>query len=144
MKSSVCNQYYGTVLSVKGGVVNDEVEIMLDSGNTRMTAIITSAASKSMGLETGKNVVTIIKEEWVILMKDTEGYRFSSRNRFPGTVVSVKESSVDTEVHMRLVGGESLTAIVTSDAAKSLDIKTGDNMTALIKAPMVLVGAKEE
>ena len=68
---------------------------------------------------------------------------FSSRNRFPGTVVSVKESSVETEVHMRLVGGEPLTAIVTSDAAKSLDIKTGDKMTALVKAPMVLIGVKE-
>jgi len=143
MKSSASNQFYGTVLSVKNGSVNDEVEILLDSGSTRVTAIITSAACKSMALETGKNVVTIIKEEWVILMKDTEGYRFSSRNRFPGTVVSVKESSVETEVHMRLVGGESLTAIVTSDAAKSLDIKTGDKMTALVKAPMVLIGVKE-
>jgi len=143
MKSSASNQYYGTVLSVKDGMVNNEIEILLDSGSTRITAIITSAASKSMGLETGKQVVTIIKEEWIILMKDTEGYKFSSRNRFPGTVVSLKESSVETEVHLRLVGGESLTAIVTTDAAKSLDIKTGDNLTALVKAPMVLIGAKE-
>ena len=143
MKSSASNQYYGTVLSVKNGMVNNEIEILLDSGSTRITAIITSAASKSMGLETGKQVVTIIKEEWIILMKNTEGYKFSSRNRFPGTVVSLKESSVETEVHLRLVGGESLTAIVTTDAAKSLDIKTGDNLTALVKAPMVLIGAKE-
>ena len=143
MKSSARNQYYGTVLSVKSGVVNDEVEILLDSGSTRVTAIITSAATKSMGLVTGKEVVTIIKEEWIILTKETEGYRFSSRNSFAGTVVSVKESGAEAEIHMRLVGGESLTAIVTSDAAKSLGIKTGDNMTALVKAPMILVGAKE-
>ena len=143
MKSSACNQYYGTVLSVKKGTISDEVEVLLDSGSTRITVILTSVASKSMALETGKNVVTIIKEEWIILMKDEEGYRFSSRNSFPGTVVSVKESVATVEVHMRLVGGESLTAIVTSDAAKSLDIKTGDKMVALIKAPMVLIGVKE-
>ena len=143
MRSSASNLYYGTVLSVKNGSINDEVEILLDSGSTRITAIITSAACRSMALDTGKKVVTIIKEEWIILMKDTEGYRFSSRNRFPGTVVSLKESSVETEVHLRLLGGESLTAIVTSDAAKSLEIKAGDNMTALIKAPMVLIGVKE-
>ena len=143
MKSSACNQYYGTVLSVKNGTVNDEIEILLDSGSTRITAILTSAAGKSMALETGKKVVTIIKEEWIILMKDTEGYRFSSRNRFPGTVVSVKESAVTVEVQMRLLGGESITAIVTLDAAKILDIKTGDKMTALVKAPMILIGVKE-
>ena len=143
MKSSACNQYYGTVLNVKNGGLNDEIEILLDSGNTRITSIITSAASKSMALETGKKVVTIIKEEWIILMKDTEGYRFSSRNRLPGTVVSVKESGVIVDVHMRLVGGESLTAIVTADAAKTLDIKTGDKLTALFKAPTVLIGVKE-
>ena len=143
MKSSACNQYYGTVLSVKNGAVNDEIEIMLDSGSTRITSVITSAASKSMTLETGKKVVIIIKEEWIILMKDTEGYRFSSRNRLPGTVVSVKESSVTVEVHLRLVGGESLTTIVTAEAAKSLNIKTGDKLIALLKAPMVLIGVKE-
>ena len=143
MKSSACNQYFGTVLSVKNGALSDEIDVMLDSGNTRITSIITSAASKSMALETGKKVVTIIKEEWIILMKDAEGYRFSSRNRLPGTVVSVKESGVTVEVHMRLVGGESLTAIVTSDAAKSLDIKTGDKLTGLLKAPMVFIGVKE-
>jgi len=143
MKSSACNQYFGTVLSVKNGALSDEVEILLDSGNTRITAIITSAACKSMALETGKKVVTIIKEEWIILVKDNEGYRFSSRNRFPGAVTSIKESGVMTEVNMRLLGGESLTSIISTDAAKSLDINTGDKLTALFKAPMVLIGVKE-
>jgi molybdate transport system regulatory protein len=143
MKSSACNQYYGTFLSVKNGAINDEVEVMLDSSSTRITAVITGASCKAMALETGKKVVTIIKEEWITLIKDTEGYRFSTRNLFHGTVVSVKESSAAAEVHMRLVGGESLTAIVTSDAAKSLDIKTGDKLSALFKAPMVLIGVKE-
>jgi len=144
MKSSACNQYYGTVLSVRNGAVNDEIEILLDSGSTRVSAIVTSVATRSMALETGKKVIVIIKEEWVILMKDTDGYRFSSTNRFLGTVVSIKEDNVETEVQMRLVGGESITAIVSTEAARKLDIKTGDNMSALIKAPMVLIGAKEE
>ena len=143
MKTSARNHYYGTVLSVKHGAVNDEIEVLLDSGNTRITSVITSASSKSMGLETGKHVVTIIKEEWVILVSDSSGYKFASRNHFPGTVVSVKESGVTSEVNMRLVGGESLTATVTSAAVKSLEIKSGDEMTALIKAPLVIIGVRE-
>jgi len=142
MKTSARNKYFGTVLSVKNGMVNDEVEILLDSSSTRVTAIITSAASKSMTLKTGTQVVTIIKEEWIILVKDEEGYRFSSRNCFLGTVVSVKQLGASTEVHMRLLGGESLIAIVPPDAAKGLDIKTGDKMSAHFKAPMVLIGVK--
>jgi len=143
MKSSARNQYGGTVLSVKNGAVNDEIEILLDSGNTRITSITTSAASKSMALETGKKVVAIVKEDWIVLVKDAEGYRFSSRNHFPGTVVSIKEIGVMREVNMRLVGGESLTSIITADAAKSLDLNTGDELIALLKAPMVFICVKE-
>jgi molybdopterin-binding protein len=142
MKTSARNHYYGTVLSVKRGAVNDEVEILLDSGNTRITSVITGASSKSMGLDTGKQVVAVIKEEWVILVSDLEGYKFASRNHFPGTVTSVKESGVVAEVNMRLVGGEALTAIVTSAAVRDLGIKTGDELTALIKAPMVIIGVR--
>ena len=143
MKTSARNHYFGTVLSVRHGAVNDEIEILLDSGNTRITSIITTAASKSMGLETGKKVVAIIKEEWIILVSDLAGYRFASRNHFPGTVVSLKESGVTAEVNLRLVGGESLTATVTSAAVRDLDIKTGDKLTALVKAPMVIIGVQD-
>jgi molybdate transport system regulatory protein len=96
-----------------------------------------------MGLATGKQVIAVIKEEWIILVGDPSGFRFASRNNFPGTVVSVKESGVTVEVNLRLIGGESMTAIVTSDKVEELGIKAGDKMTALIKAPMIVVGVRE-
>jgi molybdate transport system regulatory protein len=143
VKTSARNHYYGTVLSVRQGLVNDEIEILLDSSNTRITSVISSASRKSMGLETGKQVIAIIKEEWVILVSDSSGFRFAARNNFPGTVVSIKESGVTAEVNLRLLGGESLTATVTSDAVAELGIKAGDEMVALIKAPTVIVGVRE-
>jgi molybdate transport system regulatory protein len=143
VKTSARNHYYGKVLNIRQGSVNDEIEILLDSSGTRITSVISSASCKSMGLETGKQVIAIIKEEWVILVSDPSGFRFASRNNFPGTVVSIKESGVVAEVNLRLLGGEPLTAIVTSDAVAELDIKAGDKMTALIKAPTVVVGVRE-
>lgn len=143
MKTSARNQYYGTVLNVKHGAVNDEIEILLNSSSTRITSVISCASCKSMGLTTGSQVVAIVKEELLILVSDNSGYRFASRNNFPGTVVSVKESGVTAEVNMRLDGGESLTAIVTAAAVKSLGIKNGDKLMALVKAPMIIIGVRE-
>jgi len=129
-------------MTVRSGTVNNDVEILLNGSNTRITAIITSVSCKAMGLEPGKGVVVLIKEESVILVADAEEVKFSSRNVFSGTVVSIKSNGGVAYVNMRLLGGESLTAIVSPDALASLGIKAGDKLSALVKAPMVVVGVK--
>jgi molybdate transport system regulatory protein len=143
MKTSARNYYFGTVMNIRHGAVNDEVEMLLDSSNTRITSVISSASCKSMGLEPGKPVVAIIKENWVILVGDASGVRFASRNNLPGTVVSVKEAGGFADVNLLLAGGESMTATVSAAVVAEMDIKAGSQLTALIKAPMVIVGARE-
>lgn len=143
MKTSARNNFKGTVLNVHHGAVNDEVEIVLDNSNTRITSIITSTSAKTLGLTPGRKVAAIFKAPWVILMTDTEGVKFSARNQFEGTVVSVRDGAVNCEVRVRLDGGEMLTAIVTEDSAKELALEPGKKVTALIKASHVIVGAFE-
>lgn len=143
MKTSARNHFDGVVLNVHHGAVNDEVEIVLDGSDTRLTSVITSVSAKALGLEPGKKVVALIKAPWVILMTDTEGVRFSARNQLQGTVVSVRDGAVNSEVRVRLDGGESLTAIVTEDSAKNLGLEAGVRVTALIKASHIVIGAYE-
>ncbi|MDR3255509.1 MAG: TOBE domain-containing protein [Synergistaceae bacterium] len=143
MKASARNVYEGTVLTVQKGAVNDEIEIVLDGGNTRITSVITSKSSKTLGLESGKRVFSMFKAPWVILLTDSEGVRFSARNQLVGTIVSVKEGTVNAEVRVRLDGGEGLTAIVTLDSVKSMGLEAGNRVTALVKASNVILGVRD-
>lgn len=141
MKISARNHFNGTVLAIQKGAVNDEIEMVLDGGSTRLTSVITCASTKRLGLEPGKKVVAVIKASWVVIMTDAEGVKFSARNSFDGTVVSVKEGPVSSEVRVRLDGGEIITAVITETSTKELGIESGVRVTALIKASNVIVGA---
>lgn len=141
MKISARNHFTGTVLTIQNGAVNDEIEMVLDGGNTRLTAVITCASTKRLGLEPGKKVVAVIKASWVVIMTDAEGVKFSARNNFEGTVVSVKEGPVSAEVRVRLDGGEVITALITDTSTKELGLTSGVRVTALIKASNVIIGA---
>jgi molybdate transport system regulatory protein len=143
LKTSARNVYEGAVLSVHHGAVNDEIEVVLKDSDTRLVSVITSTSAKSLGLEHGKKVVALFKAPWVILITEAEGVRFSARNQLAGTVVSIKEGTVDAEVRVRLDGGEGLTAVITMESLKNLGIESGKRVTALVKASHVIIGVKE-
>lgn len=63
----------------------------------------------------------------------------SARNQIPGTVTSVKLGGVMAEIHVRVEGGDIVSAI-TADSATALDLKEGDRVTVVVKATEVLIG----
>lgn len=144
LKTSARNQFSGAVLQVSKGSVNDEIVVVLDGSGTRVVAIVTSTSTRSLGLEPGRKVIAMFKASWVVLMEDTKGIKFSSRNQLHGTVVSVKEGTLNTEVRIRLDGGEVITAAVTAESAKQMGLEAGFRIVAMIKASHVIIGAMEE
>jgi molybdopterin-binding protein len=62
----------------------------------------------------------------------------SARNQLCGTVRSVVLGSVMAEVVVD-VGGQQIVSAITRHAAENLDIKAGDDVTAVIKATEVLI-----
>jgi len=62
----------------------------------------------------------------------------SGRNKLSGTVVRVRISGLMAEVVLD-VGGQRLTAIITSAAARELRLRPGASAVALIKATEVMV-----
>jgi molybdate transport system regulatory protein len=142
MKTSARNQYRGSIVNIHRGAVNDEIEVFLDGSNTRITSVITSTASKTLGLEPGRRVLVLIKAPWVVLVSDSDGVKFSAGNDLPGTVVSVKDGAVNTEVNIRLDGGEPLAAIITESSAKNMGLKPGDRVLSLVKASNVILGVE--
>ena len=53
-----------------------------------------------------------------------------------------EDGAVNTEVTMSLADGKSLTATITRESAQALDLKPGDAVTALIKAPHVILAVE--
>ena len=62
----------------------------------------------------------------------------SGRNKLLGTIVDIRYEGLLVQVTMD-IGGQEITSIITSDAARSLGLKKGTPVYALIKATEVMV-----
>ena len=65
--------------------------------------------------------------------------QISGRNQLLGTVVSVTIDGLLAKIVIA-IGSQRVTAIITSDAARDLNLKVGEAAVALIKATEVMVG----
>ncbi|MDL2298190.1 TOBE domain-containing protein [Synergistaceae bacterium OttesenSCG-928-D05] len=65
----------------------------------------------------------------------------SSRNKFKGTVKSVKKGAVNDEIVIKLSGGTEITAIITNTSTQNLGLKEGVEAIALVKASWVILAA---
>lgn len=65
--------------------------------------------------------------------------RISGRNQILGTIVSVTVEGLLAKVVLS-VGSQRITAIITADAVRELDLKAGEPAVALIKATEVMIG----
>ncbi len=67
----------------------------------------------------------------------------SSRNQLTGKVSHVAAGAVNDEVEITLGSGGKLIAVVTRNSVKSLDLKPGKEVIALIKAPWVTLATED-
>ena len=65
--------------------------------------------------------------------------KLSARNQLKGKVVEVRRGVTTAHVRIRLNGGPVITASITNEAVEELDLKDGDDATAVIKASDVMV-----
>ncbi len=69
-----------------------------------------------------------------------ERYRkVSGRNQLVGRVVDVQVDGLLAKVVLRLSDDQQITAIITSDAAREMGLRKGDQAAALIKATEVMI-----
>jgi molybdate transport system regulatory protein len=136
MKTSARNQLKGTISEIEAGQVNSEIVIDLGEGAT-LKAVITNDGKKEMGLETGDSVYAIIKASFVMVSKDKPG-KISARNVLETTVENVIDGMVNCELKLKM-GAQTLTAVITEEAAKELQIQKGDTVYALIKASSIIL-----
>jgi molybdate transport system regulatory protein len=139
MKLSARNILVGEVIGVIKGAVNAEVSLALQGGE-KITSIITNGGVDSLGLAARKKAYAIVKASEVMIGKELEGVKLSARNVLNGEVSQVTPGAVNSEVIVRLPGGSEIVASITKTSAETLGLKTGDAVSAVIKASNVMIG----
>ncbi len=140
MRTSARNALRGTVTEVTPGAVNSEVSISLGDG-VEIVAILTKQSIEDLGLAVGVPAIALIKSSFVILAKG-EGLRTSARNQIAGIVTQREDGAVNSEIVLDIGGAKTIVATITRESAQTLDIKAGETVTALIKAPHVILAVE--
>ena len=69
--------------------------------------------------------------------------KLSARNILKGTISKINQGSVNSEVIIQLPGGLEIVSIITKNSVKSLGLKKGKEVYAVIKASNVMIGVDE-
>jgi len=68
--------------------------------------------------------------------------KISARNQLTGTVKSVTEGAVMSEVVVALDGGQEVVAAITAESARSLGLAAGSKVVVIIKSTEVMVAVE--
>lgn len=139
MKVSARNLWAGTVKSVTPGAVNDLVILEL-SGGARIAAVVTRESVEALGLIAGTEAFAMVKSSSVIIARELGAARLSARNILCGQVVRFTEGAVNSEVTLQLSGGNTVSATITLESARNLELREGVEACAVIKSSCVIVG----
>ncbi len=66
--------------------------------------------------------------------------KLSARNQFKGKVVDIQEGAVNGIVKIDIGGGNVMSATISMNAIKELDLEVGKEAYAVVKATSVMVG----
>jgi molybdate transport system regulatory protein len=69
--------------------------------------------------------------------------RISARNQLAGTVRTVTEGAVMTEVVIDLDGGQEVVAAITTESARRLGLVVGRRVVAIVKSTEVMVAVED-
>nr|WP_321456447.1 TOBE domain-containing protein [uncultured Cohaesibacter sp.] len=141
MRTSARNIFHGIVEEITPGAVNSEVCLRV-SEQTLLTTVITNKSAESLDLHIGSEAFALIKASTPILMADHLDVRLSARNQIRGTVMSIDQGAVNSEVQLDMGNSKTLTVVITKHSAESLEIKPGSKMCAVIKASQIILGVE--
>jgi molybdate transport system regulatory protein len=73
-------------------------------------------------------------------VSEVKGLKLSARNNFKGKIVSVEKGVITAKVKIEVKSPTTITAVITKEAVEDLDLKVGDEVTAIVKSTEVIIG----
>jgi molybdate transport system regulatory protein len=140
MKTSARNALRGRIARITPGAVSAEVTLRIADG-LDIVAVVTSQSVEDLALVEGAPAIALIKSSFIVLATG-EGLRTSARNQISGVVASREDGAVNSEIRLDIGAGKTLVATVTLESAKALELVVGEPVTALVKAPHVILAVE--
>ena len=123
------NILIGNITSIHGSESLSLVKI--EVGGLMFTSIIIDTPESDVYFKIGNTVKVYFKETEVIIAKN-ELLNISIQNKIPCTIISMKLGEILTELHLRFEDFD-IKSLITTNACKTLNLKNGDAVLALIK-----------
>jgi molybdate transport system regulatory protein len=95
-----------------------------------------------LALKEGVHAVALVKASWVILGKDLDPAKISTRNVLAGTISKILGGAVNSEVEVKLPGGAIITAIITNTSVQHMHLIVGEKVSAAFKASSVIIAVE--
>jgi molybdate transport system regulatory protein len=140
MQTSARNALRGTITRITDGAVNAEVSLAMAEG-VEIVAVVTRESVQALRLAVGRSAIALIKSSFVVLAKG-EGFVTSARNQINGVVSARLDGAVSSEITLAIGEGKTLTATITRDSAEAMGLAEGTAVTALVKAPHVILAVE--
>jgi molybdate transport system regulatory protein len=142
LRTSTRNMLRGVVTSIVHGPINAEVGVLV---NDRLVidAVITNRSVDDLDLAPGEPAMVLINSGFVTLVRDVPGLRLSARNQIGGTVAQLWQGEIETEVVLDIGGRAQLSAVVTTESARDLELAIGEPITACIKASHIILAVED-
>ena len=131
-RMGIPNQLRAVVDSISDDGILALVTLRFPSGQT-IGAIIDSEARAEMQLTPGAGVVALFRATNVSLAKEGEPMKLSFPNQIKGRVTHILASTTLVIIHIDTPAGQIVSAMIPS-AAEQIEVKVGDEVTALFKA----------
>jgi len=70
---------------------------------------------------------------------EVKGLKLSARNQFKGKVVAVEKGIITGKIKVEIKMPVTVTAVITKEAIEELDIKVGDEVSAIVKSTEIMI-----
>lgn len=120
-------------LSVNGALSLAYIRV----GETRFTVIVIDTPETVSYLKVGNPIQVIFKETEVIIGKGT-GHQVSLQNKLVGQIRKIESGALLSKIMLETSAGR-ITSVITTNAVKKLQLKEGNEVTAMIKTNEIMI-----
>ncbi|MFS2223272.1 molybdenum-dependent transcriptional regulator [Pantoea sp. B65] len=135
LQTSARNQLFGTITQRNNLQVQQQVEVLLADGLTRLKVALTEQSADRLQLSAGKEVLVLIKAPWVEVTRSVT----DADNQLPCTVSQIEHGAEQSEVLLALGSGETLCATLPNSVVAQQQLQPGMAVTAFFNADRVII-----
>lgn len=135
LQSSARNQLFGTIIDRDLQPVQQQVTVRLADGITQIQVALTEQSADRLRLESGKEVLVLIKAPWINVSSGT----VQADNQLPGIISQIEQGETHSEVLIAVSGGATLCATVENQLISRQNLQARSAVTAWFNADRVII-----